>query len=196
MNGNNILTTFWELITILGGWSVIVFGLASWLGNILARRILQKEMEKINTKLESFKHELGIVKSAYEHHLDLVLDYYALFYKHYRSCQRAESAEAHRQIPHGEEIETRDEFLDDLKGFLSDWNEKEGRIRLLLPESLLDIHEEAVEKFNDFLRAVQRFTPDEEGHRRKTTAFESIERVKTNLEKGLRDFLRTESLLK
>lgn len=91
---------------------------------------------------------------------------------------------------------TKDEFIASLGEFLSDWAEKEGKIRLLLPSTLLVIHERAVEKFNEFKKAVHDFPPAEKTPRRKEQVFREIDKVKTELEDGLREFLRTESLLK
>jgi len=184
------------IITSFGGGAVIVIGLASWLGNLWAKRILQGEQAKIDLKIESIRHEFGITKSSYEHHLDLILDYYASFYSHYRHCQRTAHADAHRQLPDGEIKYTKEEFFETLGEFLSDWADKEGRIRLLLPAKLLKVHEEAVGKFNEFKRAVYDFTPAEPIPREKAKVFEEIDDIKSRLEDGLREFLRTESLLK
>lgn len=75
------------ILVSFGGGAAIVVGLSSWLGGIWAGRILQTEKAHLDEKLEGLRHELGITKSAYEHHLDLILDYYAVFYRHYRLCQ-------------------------------------------------------------------------------------------------------------
>jgi hypothetical protein len=91
---------------------------------------------------------------------------------------------------------TKDEFIASLGKFLSEWAEKEGRIRLLLPSPLLALHERAVGQFNEFKRAVHDFTPAEPAPRRKELVFREIDEIKAELENGLREFLRTESLLK
>ena len=114
----------------------------------------------------------------------------------YRLCQRTAHADAHRELPDGEIIYTKDEFIEALGGFLSDWAAQEGRIRLLLPTKLLSVHEEAVARFNEFKRAVHEFSPAEPVPRKKEEAFRGVEEVKSKLEAGLREFLRTESLLK
>lgn len=179
-----------------GGGALIVFGLAKWLGGVWTGRILQNERAALDEKLEAIRHELGIAKSSYEHHLDLILAYYATFYRHYRLCQRAAFADAHQTPPDGPIVHTKDEFIEALELFISEWAAQEGRIRLLLPAKLLAIHEEAVTKFNEFKRAVHSFTPAEPSPRKKEVVFREIEDVKVRLESGLRDFLRTESLLK
>lgn len=196
MTTDDILKIVWLILPYFGGVSVILVGLASWLGQLWAGRILQSERTKLDAQLEALRLELGITKSAYEHHLDLILDYYATFYRHYRLCQRTAHADAHKGLLDGEIIQTKDEFIGALGAFLKEWSAQEGRIRLLLPAKLLAIHEEAVQKFNEFKRTVHEFTPAEPIPRKKEEAFRDIEEVKTKLEAGLREFLRTESLLK
>ncbi|RJQ72306.1 MAG: hypothetical protein C4519_18645 [Desulfobacteraceae bacterium] len=184
------------IISTFGGGAVIIIALSSWLTNLWAKRILQSEKAKIDSQLEGIRHEFGITKSSYEHHLDLILGYYASFYNHYRLCQMAASADAHRELPDGEIVYTRDDFFEKLGDFLKDWANKEGRIRLLLPAKLLKVHEEAVGKFNEFKRAVYDFTTAEPVPRKKEVVFRELDDIKVRLENGLRDFLRTESLLK
>lgn len=196
MSTNDIFKITTLIISTFGGGAIIVIALASWLGNLWAKRILQTEKAKIDSQIESIRHEFGITKSSYEHHLDLILDYYASFYNHYRLCQRTATADAHRELPDGEIVHTKDEFFDTLGEFLADWAKKEGRIRLLLPAKLLKLHEEAIAKFNEFKRAVYDFTPAEPIPRKKEIVFKEIDDIKSRLENGLRDFLRTESLLK
>src|SRR3989344_984075 len=93
MATDDILKIVALILASCGGGAVVVVGLASWLGNLWAGRILQTERGRLDTQLEALRHELGITKSAYEHHLDLILDYYATFYRHYRLCQRTARGE-------------------------------------------------------------------------------------------------------
>jgi len=196
MSTDDISKIVWQVVLSFGGATIVVVGLASWLGSLWASRILQREKTALDSSLESIRHELGIAKSAYEHHLDLILQYYATFYQHYRLCQRTASADAHRQLPDGAIVYTKDEFVAALGSFLDDWAAQEGRIRLLLPAKLLKLHEEAIVQFNAFKRAVDQFTPAEPMPRKKELVFHQIEDIKCKLEDGLREFLRTESLLK
>jgi len=184
------------VITSFGGGAFIVIALSSWLGKLWMGRILQEEKAAIETQLSNIRHELSLTKSSYEHHLDLILDYYALFYKHYLKCRRAAIADAYRQLPDGEMTHTREEYLDSLDEILKDWQVYDGRVRLLLPAKLLSIHEEAIVKFNEFRDAVYSFTSAEPEPRKKVVVFNELDEIKNKLETGLRDFLRTESLLK
>ena len=145
--------------------------------------------------LEKSKHDLGLLRSTYEHHLELILDYYSRFYRHYRRCQRAAGAEGFRQ-PNGSVIDTKEEFLDSLDTYLAESNEIEGKVRLILPGNLLKLHEELIGEFNRFRRVIQDFTSTETHPREKDAVFASIHELKTKLETGVREFLRTEHLLK
>lgn len=184
-----------DVLAWFGGGAAIVIGLSSWLGNVWAKRIFQTENASLQARLDKLSHELGLTKSSYDKRLDPILDYYALLYRHYRLCQRTTSADAHRKLPDGEVTNTKDMFLDAIDQFFVDWAAQEGRIRLLLPAHLLAIHEEAVDGFNEFKRAVVAFNSDDESREQKRKAFGAIENVKSRLEVGLREFLRTEKLL-
>lgn len=183
------------VVVSFGGGAVIVVALARWLAGITAQRILQKEGAALQRQLEELKHELSLSKSSYEHYLSLILDYYAVFYQHYRLCQRTAEADAHR-LPEGIITYTKDEFFEKLDPFLEDWRKQEGRLRLLLPAKALLVHEAAVAAFNQFKRAVDNFLGTEETRDPKRKAFAEVERVKSEMESVLRDFLRTERLLK
>ena len=143
------LTLVAAVAVSFGGGAIIVIALSGWLGDLLAKRILQKEHATLQGHLEELRHELDLAKSSYEHYVDLILDYYRVFHRHYRMCQRTANADAHRKVPSGEITYTKDEFLAALDKFLVDWAAQEGAIRLLLPVKALELHSEAVDRFND-----------------------------------------------
>ena len=178
-----------------GSGAVVVIGLSKWLGDLWAARILQDERAKIERHLSEHAHELGLAKSSYDHYLDLILNYYKLFYQHYRLCQRASYADGHEKDD-GTITSTKDEFFEKLDYFLTEWAEREGKIRLLLPAPILATHMEAVTAFNSFKRVMQKFDSSPESHKAKFDSFVKIDDVKKKLEQQLRDFLRTEKLLK
>lgn len=192
----DVITLVSAIAVSFGGGAVIVIALSSYLGDIWAKRILQKEYATLQRGIEEVKHDLSLEKSSYEHYLELILDYYRVFYRHYRLCQRTASADAHRDSPDSPIVYTQDEFLVNLDQFLVDWAEQEGRIRLLLPSKLLELHGEAIQSFNEFKRVVMLYRPEEEQRQKKYDAFKKIDAVKQQLEHGLRAFLRTEKLLK
>lgn len=191
-----------DALTLIGGVAAsfgvgagIVVVLSKYLGELWAKRALQSEAAKLQEKLEELKHELSLTRSSYENHIALILEYFAVFYRHYRLCQRAAGADGHRQ-PNGEITNTRDEYLEKLDEFLDEWAHGEGRIRLLLPEQALKLHQEAIDCFNRFTHAVKGFQKDEKTRAEKTAAFAEVERVKKELERTLRQFMRTERLFK
>ncbi|GAB1389041.1 MAG: hypothetical protein AMXMBFR78_36470 [Rubrivivax sp.] len=184
MTIEDALTLVSAITVSFGGGAVIVIGLSSYLGNLWTKRILQNE-----------QYELGLAKSSYDHYLDLILEYYQVFYRHYRMCQRAANADGHR-LSNGTITSTQDEFLEALDDFLVDWAAQEGKIRLLLPSRILELHGEAIDCFNVFKRAVDGFRKDDITRQAKVEAFMKVESVKSRLEDALREFLRTEKLLK
>jgi hypothetical protein len=171
-------------IISFGGGAVIVIALSKWLGDLWARRILQEE-----------EHELHFAKSSYEHYLDLILTYYKIFYRHYRMCQRAVSADIYRK-PDGTITNSREEFLATSDIRLKEWAENEGEIRLLLPKKILDIHLESVNCFNRLHLAVDEFDTTDATRKEREEAFLALDDVKNKLELQLREFLRTEKLVK
>lgn len=196
MSIQDILSVVGAIAISFGGGAAIVIGLSAYLADLYAKRTLQRESSRLQEGLEAIKHELGLARSSYEHYLDLVLDYYQVFYRHYRLCQRTASADAYRELLGGTITDSRDEFFEKLDDFLSAWAAQEGKIRLLLPARLLEIHGEAVDSFNEFKRAVDAFRKDEITRQAKVDAFAKVENVKVRLESGIREFLRTERLLK
>jgi len=173
----------------------IAVALAKYLGDLWAKRALQNESGKLQEKLEELKHELSLTRSTYENHVALILDYFSVFYRHYRLCQRAAKADGHR-LADSSITNTKREYLEGLEAFIVEWSQSEGKIRLLLPEQALKLHEDAINSFNRFTQSVKDFrnTPETRGN--KTLAFAEVERVKMELERTLRQFLRTEKLFK
>lgn len=196
MTIQDTLTLLGAVAISFGGGAVIVIALSGYLADLWAKRILQRENTQLQRGLEEIKHELGLERSSYEHYLDLVLEYYKVFYRHYRMCQRTASSDAVRELPDGQITWTKDEFLSRLDTFLQEWSDQEGKIRLLLPNKLLELHGEAIDCFNEFKCIIQHYRPDDEKRQQKVDAFAKIESVKVRLESGLREFLRTERLLK
>lgn len=183
------------LLTVFGGWAVVVGALVYYLGDRLTKRAIQNEGAVISQALAALGHELKLRESSYAKHVDLLLQYYSVFYRHYRLCQNVVNQDARRQ-PDGTVIKTRDTYFDQLEGLLAEFREGEGRIRLVLPEHLLLIHEQSISVFNDFKDAIKRDVYDDKYHQDKREAFARVLDVKKSMEVSLRDFLRTEHLLR
>ena len=92
----DILIIVGAIAVSFGGGAAIVIALSGWLGKLWAKRILQTEKATLQRQIEELKHELGLVKSSYERYLDLILEYYTVFYRHYRLCQKTTNANAYR----------------------------------------------------------------------------------------------------
>lgn len=195
MSISDALTLIAGVAASFGIGAAIVVALAKYLGDLWAKRALQNEAAKLQEKLEELRHDLSLTRSSYENHVNLILNYFDMFYRHYRLCQRAASADAFRQ-PDGEIRHTKEEYLENLDSFMAEWAQHEGKIRLILPEGTLALHERSVDCFNRFTKAVKAFRGDDETRDAKKDAFVEIERVKADLEGTLRQFLRTEKLFK
>lgn len=191
----DMLKLLFAITASFGTGAVIVIGLSKWLGGLWAGRILQNEQSLLQQALSEHAHELRLAQSSYERYLDLILGYYKMFYRHYRLCQRTTRADAHRK-PDGTVTYTKDEFLAALDSMLEEWASREGEVRLLLPSPALSLHEEAIGCFNRFKRAVEAFDTSDATRVERKQAFDAIESVKTRIESQLREFLRTEKLLK
>ena len=188
---------FAGLITVLGafgGWAAVIAVLAHYLSDLHARRTLQREASNLSEKLADLAHELKLRESVYAKHLELLLKYYESFYRHYRICQNATNQDAHK-FPDGSVVNTRDTFWEKLDIYRSEMSAIEGSARLLLPASLLDLHEESLAAFNQFKNVMKRTLYDDKYHTDKRNAFANIEEIKLRLEAGLRKFLRTEQMV-
>ena len=177
-----------------GGWAAVVAVLVHFLADIFARRTLQREAAGLSEKVAELGHELKLRESSFAKHLDLLLDYYSIFYRHYRLCQNATNQDAH-QFPDGSIMRTKDEFFENLGRYLFESKAQEGKARLVLPLPLLALHEESIDAFNKFKDVMKRTLYDDTYHEAKRQAFAEVDSIKSQLEAGLRDFIRTENML-
>ena len=182
------------ILGAFGGWAAVIAVLAHYLSDLHAKRILQREASSLSQKLADLSHELKLRESAYTKHLELLLKYYEAFYRHYRICQNATNQDAYK-FPDGSVKKTKDTFWEKLDTYRSELAVLEGSARLLLPASLLELHEESIAAFNQFKDAMKRDVYDEKYHKDKRDAFAKIESIKLRMEAGLRKFLRTEQMV-
>ena len=173
----------------------VMSALIAWLGKLWLQRILNAENAAHAKRLEEVRHELSLSKSTYDRYLELILNYFTIFYEHYRLCQRATNADGHR-APDGSITKTKDDFFDGLDLYLVELKEQEGRLRLLLPSNILKIYEESFDAFNNFKGAMKKFKNTGDAREAKRVAFAEVNRVKSEMEAAIREFLRTENLLK
>jgi hypothetical protein len=67
----NMSRVFLEILGAIGGASVIIFGLASWLGKVWAGRILEADRANYNKEVERLKNELNKELESYKCQIDL-----------------------------------------------------------------------------------------------------------------------------
>lgn len=190
----NVLEFISWMLAALGGWALVVIGLTTLLTTIFVKRTLQREAAVLSEKLTYIGHEFKLRESSYEKYLDLLLDYYSMFYRHYRLCQNATNQDAHR-FDDGTIVKTRDVFFEQLDNYVSELKAQEGKLRLVLPPHLLEFHEESIVAFNQFKDVMKRDNYDESFQTARRETFAKIITVTDKLEGGLRDFLRTERLI-
>lgn len=182
------------ILTSLGGGALIVAALFRWLGDLAAKRILQREQNTVLTSLEGLKQELGLARLSYDKHVQHVVEYYALFYRHYQLCQMTEHADVIRH-PEREDLDTKENFLKNVDSFASEWNSRQGLLRLILPNESLLLHEQIIDAFNDFKSKVKSFKRGKsESHQALRESFAVIDKLKQKLEKNLREHLRTDKI--
>lgn len=182
------------ILLSLGGGAAIVAGLFRWLGDITARRILQNEQNAVLLQIEELRKELGLTALSYDKHVHHVVDYYAMFYRHYQLCQRTSHADILRW-PDREDIDTKKDFLEKIDSFAEDWNSRQGLLRLILPSPILIIHEKIISALNDFKDKVQDFDRSDQSSRDNLQqSFVKIDALKQQLETGLRNHLRTDKV--
>lgn len=190
----NWATALIAAIGAFGGWAVIVAAFTHYIADLFAKRTLQREAERFTEKLTDFGHELKLRESSYSKHLDLLLAYYSAFYRHYRICQNATNQDALR-YEDGSIVKTRDIFWNKLDNYREEMAELEGAARLLLPSSILSLHEDGISAFNSFKDVMKRKQFDQNYHDEVREAFSRIIKTKQALEEGLRHYLRTEHML-
>jgi hypothetical protein len=187
-----------ELITIIlssfGGAVVVLVGLSSYLGKIIATRISHNQNSDILHKLEALKSELAFSKSSYENQLEHIVGYYTKYYEHYRRCQQLAEFEAYGSLDK-EDVCTRDLYMDEIDNFLIDWEKREPRLRLILPKEAFELHGQAIDAFNSFNKLVRNLKKNARENKKEIrTAFMNIHKVKELMEVELRVYLRTDQI--
>jgi hypothetical protein len=66
MNFDDVLKISASIIATLGGGSLIIFGLSSWLGKVWANRLMEKDKSKFLTDLENLKNGLVNETESYK----------------------------------------------------------------------------------------------------------------------------------
>lgn len=182
------------ILLSLGGGAAIVAGLFRWLGEITAKRIIQKERNTVLLQIEELRKEIRLASSSYDKHVHHVVDYYSTFYRHYQLCQQTSHADILRWSDR-EDLDTKKDFLSKIDAFAEDWNSRQGLLRLILPSQALTIHEQIIDEFNTFKKKVEDFDRSNQATRDELRdSFIRIDGLKKQLEACLRTHLRTDKV--
>lgn len=184
------------ILTSLGGGAVIVVALFKWLGELTAKRILQREQNIVLASFEGLKQELSLARLSYDKHVQHVVEYYAMFYRSYSLAQRTANADFYIHPEHGD-VDAKQDYLDQIDSISEEWQSKQGLLRILLPHQALDLHEKAIDEFNSFKDLVKKFQKKVGEEREKTrqeliSSFNRLHEIKDDLEQCLREHLRTD----
>ncbi|MBA4311364.1 MAG: hypothetical protein C0417_01920 [Chlorobiaceae bacterium] len=173
----------WLEIIIQSSIISIIFGIIAE----LTRRRFQK-------RLETLKNEFAIIQTTYEKNYTFILEYYTAFHKHYRICQKVVNADI-IEYPDRTAKDTEEIFIDNLDSYVNNLNDIEPKIRLIFPKQLISTHERSISAFNNLRDLVKSYykirkKPSDDV----VVAFRQIDEVKKELERGLKQYLRTEKL--
>ena len=187
-----------DLVTIIlssfGGAVVVLAGLSTYLGKIIATKISQNQNSDILHKLEALKSELAFTKSSYENQLEHIVNYYTKYYEHYRRCQQLAEFEAYGSKDK-EDVCTRELYMNEIDSFLLDWEKREPRLRLILPKDAFELHGKSIDAFNSFNRLARKLDRNvQENKKEMRAAFMKIHEIKKLMETQLRIYLRTDQI--
>lgn len=190
----NVWAISGTILTSLGGGALIVAALFRVLGELTAKRILQKEQGEILKSIEELKQELGLMKSNYEKNAEWIIEFYSMFYRHYQLAYRVAKADIIRH-PDKSDENTKKNYMDQIDELAEEWNRAQGVARILLPSNILELHETSIHKFNDFKDSVKGFDcNDHESRTKVKNCFNEIHQLKNEMECRVRQYLRSEEL--
>lgn len=63
MDFQSTINLFGAIVVSLGGSSVIVFGLSSWMGKIWANKLMEKDKSKYTQEIEKLWHSFNVIFS-------------------------------------------------------------------------------------------------------------------------------------
>ena len=144
--------------------------------------------------IEELKKEIRFITINYEKHSKWITEFYSMFYRHYQLAQRTANADIIRH-PDREDENTKQKYMETVDELADEWNKAQGVARILLPSNLLELHEEAVDKFNEFKNAVKKFDNSDETTRKNVMdRFKELHELKEKMEIGVRKYLRSDNL--
>jgi len=194
MTAEDIWSVAGALLFSLTGGGLIVAVLFKWLGEVTAKRILQREQGAILKGIEELRQELSLLKTNYEKNSDWIIEFYSMFYRHYQAAFRAAKSDM-IQHPDRTDENTKETYMDKVDTLAFEWNEMQSAARILLPSTLLSLHECAVDKLNNFKDAVKVFdNSDTKSRRLVEVRFNELHDLKDEMESEIRKYLKSEKL--
>lgn len=205
-------------------WSVFLFLIVFYIFNPLitaflitkSKNIAQKQdIEELTRKTETvksefikhvefLKHEHSLINYTYKLFVENIIEYYSMFYQHYMRCSRTTNHDLYTP-KEGIPEDTSDIFEAQLEEFSINWNNQLGLIKILLPDTLLDLHKEVELLFNEFRDIVMKrknylidpniqyaFKP--EYKEQLLNIFMNIDNYKNRMEKEIRTILKVNKL--
>ena len=146
--------------------------------------------------LAKLNSEYDIRRSFYENNINIIFEYYTIFYQYYRLCQKTATVDIIRDR-HGKEISTRDLLINGIVKFVDSILEIESKIQLILPDNILSLHEESIKQFNAFRNVMKSYNLEHEKPKDDLKAkFELIDKQKDLIRNSLKEYLRSEKVLK
>lgn len=145
-------------------WSYFIFAIiafvASYLGRYLRKkgdyRAIREEFDKIldqNKKItnaiEQIRNNFYVSKALHDKFIEKIVDFYTILHKYYRSCQKVVDS-SHIMNKNGRIVSTEDLWEDNLDEIKKRYDETEGYISILLPESIHKIIDDLIKGLNRF----------------------------------------------
>ncbi|MCD4652158.1 MAG: hypothetical protein K8S56_10310 [Candidatus Cloacimonetes bacterium] len=154
---------------------------------------MEKHFGETGKMLFALKESSG--KSGNSGFVREIIEYFEIYYAHYRICQSFAGSEALKQSDRF--IAARETFYKKQDVVMAEWNKRGGKIRLILPDNLLSLHKSSIDLFNEFSDTAGSHNPeDETSYNAIIEVFSRVHEIKNRLEQLIRRYLRDEGLLK
>lgn len=140
-------------------------------------------------------NEYAIRKSFYKNNISIILKFYSIHYAYYRLCQQVTLPDIIIDQS-GNRISAKEYFKNNLGRIIKDLADIEGKIRLILPKDILEVHDLLLIDFNTFRDTMYSYNnPEDKPKEKLITNFKKIDKSKINLEKLLKKYLRSEKII-
>ncbi len=206
---------FWMLLLIFLVLSLFTSVITTYLVTRSKNLAQKKDIEDLTRKaeaiksdfqknIESLRHEHSLIDNTYRLFVKNIIEYYSFFYQHYIKCSRTVNYDIY--IPKGSlPLSSSDIFEEHLENFSIKWNNQLGKVKLLFPDGLLELHTKIELQFNEFRDIVmnrEKYLLDkavknsfnEEYKNKLKSIFSKINECKNKIEKEIRNILKINKL--